>query len=384
MRGTASRCVYLLSAERACPRRAYTRHTLTLPASLQISIPLETVLSVEKTSLDFVDALNIRVFDGESSSSGDTYPFCYLNNMQAAYDRVHTVLSDFKSRHPDWTPRSLAASHISTRGPDTGLASRRTSQTATPLAASRLTSSKLAEAQDEALPKPVRKASRRASVETITTTSFQPNNTTAPAKPIPIPSNSVDSISGSALLDDGHTYPPGTSGLTPPEALSETLGKTSAQWPIPDWLRGAPKLMGSVPRPSIPSLSWPVSSTRRITEVLSSPTQPDQALHGAFKAGEPASNKFEEDFRTLFLLPTTETLHYSTCWECQGATLPAMSRANKAEHLLTSGANAYIYRGLPIYGRIYLTTTYVCFRSTNFISGTRVRCPRCKVGAGLC
>lgn len=273
---------------------------------LQISIPLETVISVEKNSLEFVDALTVRVLDGESSCQGDTYPFCYLNNLQAAHDRLQAVLSDFKDKHPEWATASLLSSQKVINDQQTEIPTRHTSQTATPLAASQITTEKSRALSPVELSAVPHKATRRASIETITTSTFSKQDASG-TQPIPIPARPGNSDQ-SALLDD-HTYPPGTLASSPSDGNEGTPGK-SGQWPIPNWLRGAPRLINAVAKPTIPNLIWPVGATRRITEVLSSPTQPDRSLQSNPQESSDNQSKLAEEFRTIFLLPASEVLHY--------------------------------------------------------------------------
>lgn len=283
----------------------------------QISIPLETVVSIDRTSLDFVDALTIRVSDSESGIEGDAYPFCYLSNMQAAFDRLRSLLADFKLRREHWT--SQTSSQPGSQGPRVkGLATEALapSPSTTPLAASRLalhrsnsTPSQESVTAQEAFvsPSPPKEATRKASIETIKRGNVFPDVETLQTSPIPI--QKQPSLASNSSSHD-HTYPPDTLSNSPDEPLSTTPSRNYMQWPVPDWLRSAPKLISAVTRPPTIGLDWPAAPARRIMEVLSSPTQPDRNLRTATRE-EAGPSKAQDDLQSIFLLPQEEQIDFS-------------------------------------------------------------------------
>ncbi|GJN87689.1 hypothetical protein Rhopal_000644-T1 [Rhodotorula paludigena] len=76
--------------------------------SVKIAIPLETIIDVEKSSsLEFAETIRVRVYDADEGYSIDEYWLSYFKDLDGALDRIQAVLETFRQHHPQGSAAPL-------------------------------------------------------------------------------------------------------------------------------------------------------------------------------------------------------------------------------------------------------------------------------------
>ncbi|KAK7064572.1 sterol 3-beta-glucosyltransferase [Favolaschia claudopus] len=338
--------------------------------SVKIAIPYSAILDVEKsTAMDFSETIEVKVFDKDEHFSIDSYFFAYFHDLSSALDQIRDavrthrlqpersspqILMDTTAPRPQAT--TLPDRTQSLPNPDHAKASsssfsissflrpfHETISLSRPSAASTSAVSPISEEFTH--------VSRRPNSSFVPTTSLESDNLAAQQTSSPsslTPTNSVD-----------HTYPPSPSVLRPdPDhpLNSESGGST---WSVPSWLRGPRRVFGGSSEATSASTLTP--SSTRVREVYSStlaglpPGSRTSALGDlAFSVLDtpdiPIDPEMTEKFRTVFAYDEKETL--------------------------LGYFPGYLYRLLPIPGRLYISTNFFCFKSTGPLTAkTRMTLP---------
>jgi sterol 3beta-glucosyltransferase len=178
------------------------------------------------------------------------------------------------------------------------------------------------------------------------------NTLTASTKSItPTPTRAVD-----------HTYPPST---PPSDSHLFSIYPSSSSWSVgvPSWLKVPSRRVfnNSSAGASIQTVTGPTG----VSEVYSSTASSGNRLSGTGDLGYSVLESPEttvdaevtEKFYTSFAFDEKETL--LGCTWC----LHLMARS-MISHLATADFPGYIFRLLPVFGRLYISTNYFCFRSS--------------------
>jgi hypothetical protein len=256
------------------------------------------------------------VYDADNANTVDTYPFCYLANLQETYERLNAALRTFRNARPDLVQSSM--DRIADTTAHQSLASSMTTSHLTtklgPAAASTSTLSGLVSRFNPFAASSGTERQRRPSTETIT--QARPTFTRMPSE------------------SEKHTYPPDHTA----DAPSESAGRT-ASWAVPSvasWVKNAPKIINvarpsnmSIPLPGLAALGLIAGKDeRKVTETVQSPTHHSGyiSIHAEDEFGdtsvvslpkaEPPSQvdmmeKDRELFASTFNVPADEELVYS-------------------------------------------------------------------------
>lgn len=180
----------------------------------------------------------------------------------------------------------------------------------------------------------------------------------------PPPVGTVPSSDSLPTSAQGHTYPPepsssATSVSEPPRRTS-TLGKIFSASSS-----GSRKILEVVTHSNLPG--------RRNTKGKTATEQrpdPNKTVLDETVVEEPedikeddGSSKTTTQFRKMFGLSDKEELHERTYLSHYSS-----QRSQADNPILFTEYPAYLYRGLPISGRVYISTNYFCFRSSGILA----------------
>lgn len=260
----------------------------------QIAIPLEAVLSIEPSTLDFIDMLLIKVKDPDEGFAADEYPFCYFADLAAAREQLQHQLDLFRAG-THTSPFTIERTETSVSKPAV--------RSSLPASEASLDSS--LSRRKGAMNVAVRAAS---AVAKMKPSRSNQGVTTEPitAEPSSMPIEVLDN-STATMRTPAHTYPPLPSGSAP-----AGLGGEGSGWLSSAWIKGAASTpMRFVPTklPPMPSLS-----TRKVSEVVGAPRRAATVPPTADSEGKDASDAEDEAaarefrFRTSFSMPEKEEL----------------------------------------------------------------------------
>ncbi|KAF5377187.1 hypothetical protein D9615_006328 [Tricholomella constricta] len=336
----------------------------------KIAIPYSLILDVEKSSaMDFSETIEVKVFDKEEHFSVDSYFFAYFHDMSGALDqirdavRAHRILPD-RTDSPqtvlDTTlPRHTAFPDRTVSLPPENTATKTTS-------GFRLTSllkpfhDTLGRTSQQSLPEPSPDA------EGFTHISRRPNSSFVPLSTSPKP---IDGLPESRQEPAGktlsttpstydHTYPPSTS-VSPIDPNHPSLSRESSSWGVgvPTWLKGSRRVFGSLASsgqtltPTSAGVREMYSSTALSPSLPSSRSTMGDLAFSILETPEiPVDADATEKFRAAF--------------------------AYDEKEILLGYFPGYIFRLLPVYGRLYISTNFFCFKSSGPLTArTRMALP---------
>ncbi|KAF8898479.1 glycosyltransferase family 1 protein [Infundibulicybe gibba] len=319
--------------------------------SVKIAIPYSAILDVEKSSaMDFSETIEVKVFEKEGQFSLDSFFFAYFHDLPSALDQIRDamVLDTTTPRHTAHTidrTTSLPAENVI---PKSSSAFRLTSflrPFSETISLGRVSASAAPGTISE--PEDFTHVSRRTDSSFIAVT-----NTPKHALSTPDPPKTAAHTSSSFE----HTYPPSTSNsFIDPDYPS--LSRESSAWSVgvPSWLKGPRKVFGgSMPPDSYSSLGSPAvhemySSTVGLPQSRSS-CAGDLTFSVLETPGVVVDPEITEKFRTAFAYDEKETL--------------------------LGYFPGYIFRLLPLFGRLYVSTNFFCFKSSGPLTArTRMTLP---------
>ncbi|TBU34937.1 UDP-Glycosyltransferase/glycogen phosphorylase [Dichomitus squalens] len=355
----------------------------------KIAIPYPTVVDVDVSgAMDFSETIEIKVQDKTTDLALDSYFFAYFQDLPTALEQIRDAVRTYRGIPSiDCSPTvvdSTSARSPSAQSPTKPSAGPHTKHPA----GFRLTSLlwPLQEthgrsgsthgannAHNEDFTHIVKKSS--SSFVPIATT----NETTSPTEggPGSLRNSTATLTPTSTLTASDHTYPPSTSasvvdfrgngaaGSTKEPTASSSGSGWSVGIPsipsIPAWLRAPSRSLFGVPSTS--NLARPViehaatvhlppsaHALRTVSEVVSS---------RASSAGKLPSASMSGDFGFFSILETPETAVDS---EMVDKFRDAFAFDDK-ENLLGM-FTGYLFRLLPVYGRLYVSDNYFCFKSS--------------------
>lgn len=341
------------------------------------------MIDIERsTNLDFAETIRVRVYDAEEGYSIDEYWLSYFADLDGALEKMTTVLEEFRLNHPgenyltgeqsaiiDTTLK--AHSSISTLTPTPSSATPLESTTATIKSAAPASQSTASWSTTLTSRLKIFPAIDRSTSSLATITDKEKLEAGTPRSASPPPSRPASS---SAQQDKGHTYPPDPApGIPPAEFASDKV------WSIPipslptamtNWLSRAPSKISALPAAL-------VTKPRKILEVVTGSdmsVERDPGAQTGFSAPEEEENvertddptvEEQEKFRKSFGLSEKESVLASESLAC--------SYRHRMLILVHVGYSAYLFRGLPIYGKVYISTTFFCFKSVGILAKTKVR-----------
>ncbi|KAJ7139710.1 hypothetical protein C8R44DRAFT_310723 [Mycena epipterygia] len=336
--------------------------------SVKIAIPYSTILDVDKsTAMDFSETIEVKVFDKEEHFSVDSYFFAYFHDLASALDQIRDAVRAHRVQPERASPQMVMDTTVSR--PPPGLPDHVQSlpnveQTKPPSSFS--ISSFLRPFHDTiSLGRPSASSlSPTPESEGFTHISRRPNSssfipvTTSPVAESSSPRSAQDDSTLTPTNVQEHTYPPSTSLYRddPDHPLiSESSGST---WSVgvPSWLRGPRRVFGGSSEST--TASAPLPPPGRVREVYSAPAGPGSRTSGfgdlAFSVLETPDLTIDpeatEKFRNVFAYDEKETL--------------------------LGYFPGYIFRLLPVPGRLYISTNYFCFKSTGPLTArTRMTLP---------
>ncbi|TCD70641.1 Sterol 3-beta-glucosyltransferase [Steccherinum ochraceum] len=361
--------------------------------SVKIAIPYSAIVDIERSSaMDFSETIEVKVVDKGESYSVDSYFFAYFHDLQAALEQIRDAVRSSRGVPGDVTPPSVIDTTVSRSPPVTPNQTDKVAWASSPDSIPRASgfrfTSLLKPLQDSlpmsrtaSAPEPIESPEEFTHVTKRSSTTFVPI-TTSPkssfrldsppaARPSLITESSSSSVTPTASYISTHTYPP-SSSLSP--SISETghsASSNTSTWSVgvPSWLKmpSTRRLLTSPfsslsSRPSTDhAATLPASGSAKVTEVLSqsylSPSSTSRPFSGEFgfysileAPGFPMDSDIVEKFRSSFAFDEKETL--------------------------LGYFPGYIFRLLPVYGRLYISTNYFAFKSSGpLTSRTRMILP---------
>ncbi|KAG8220047.1 glycosyltransferase family 1 protein [Butyriboletus roseoflavus] len=334
--------------------------------TVKIAIPYSVILEVDKSSaIEFSETIEIKVFDKEEHGLIDSYFFAYFHDIQDALERIReAVRTNISSlaNSPQALLDTTAARHaLAAHGMDR--ARSLPSPDAKTNSSFRL--SFLLRPLQESLPSTLTRIyntpeppkgtedfthiSKRGSVSFVPLTS----------SPFPLPPSSGDvaDTSPNGLSSDSslrmHTYPPSTStgDMNSTSFLAKGLA-ASAPWNVgvPSWLKVPRKGVGTTsPNSAVPS-AFPES-------------QGDEGVREVYESSTPGQASGASTELSYSVLETPEA---AVDQEMAGKFKAAFAFDDK--EMLLGYFAGYLVRLLPIFGRLYVSSNYFCFKSTGPLS----------------
>ncbi|KAJ6604204.1 glycosyltransferase family 1 protein [Mycena vulgaris] len=336
--------------------------------SVKIAIPYSTILDVDKsTAMDFSETIEVKVFDKEEHFSVDSYFFAYFHDLASALDQIRDAVRTHRVQPERSSPQMLMDTTVPRPSPFSvpdRVQSLPNVEHSKPSTFS--ISSFLRPFHDSiSLNRPSASTlSPTPESEGFTHISRRPNSsfipmTTSPMSEISEPRQDDSPSMLTPTNTPEHTYPPSPSLYRddPDHPLISESSGSSWSVGVPSWLRGPRRVFGGSSDPS--SASVPLASPSRVREVYSSTLAAPSSRASGF--GDMAFSVLEtpelaidpevtEKFRTVFAYDEKETL--------------------------LGYFPGYIFRLLPVPGRLYISTNFFCFKSTGPLTAkTRMTLP---------
>ncbi|KZT52776.1 glycosyltransferase family 1 protein [Calocera cornea HHB12733] len=345
--------------------------------SVKIAIPFSLIVDVDKnTSMDFTETVEVKVFDRDDKDENyslDSYFFAYFHDLDHALEQIQDILQEHRRSASDPTGHGGVVHDTTSAGVISSIGSPdRPVQADSKPTSFRLTSLlRPFSSHPQPLGFPVRTESAPEHIQDIGIAGTPPSRHLT-ASPSPLqddsrtlrpgffrPSTSSPDItpqSGSMPESSAsHIYPPSWSSS--PGQHQETLqtqqDQASKGWSVPHWLRGSSRLFS-------PGVSGSDASSMPHSVILSDHASDDEDE-------QDGSNNMG-----FSLLDGTDVPHVfdTTVAEKFHSTFALDEKEALIGYLPGS-----LLRVLPIYGRVYISTNFFCFRSTQPLTKTRMIIP---------
>ncbi|KAH9890995.1 hypothetical protein C8Q73DRAFT_105774 [Cubamyces lactineus] len=373
--------------------------------SIKIAIPYPAVVDVERSNaMDFSETIEIKVQDKSSDLALDSYFFAYFKDLPTALEQIRdavrtfravpsfqnapTVVDTTNSRSPPVRPSSqLPVTPPAQQRPKSPSGFRlpsllRPLQETLPIGRSTSSpSTATGDANNEDFTHIIKRSGSSFVPVTTSVETTSPAEGEPPGRPDLLRA-STSSLTPTPTMAD-HTYPPSVSNSTSDvRVTASTSAPSSAHsasgWSVgipsmPSWLRVPSRSLFSTtltPAPTVrPSLDHAmtlptVHALPAVTEVVSS-----RASSAAGRAAMSGSGSGE--FGCFSMLETPETI-------VDAAAVDRFRQAfafDDKENLLGKFPG-YLYRLLPVYGNLYISNNYFCFKSAASLpSRTRMILP---------
>lgn len=349
--------------------------------SVKVAIPYSTIIDVDKSSaLDFRETIEVKVVDGSEDLAVDSYFFTYFHDISAALEQIRDAIASTR-RFVSEAPQPLNSEQLidttvprSTSNHRTGsLEHAQAYADAHPRSPSTFRLSALLRPFQELplgraaiTPGQLDDHEEFTHVEKRDNSSFVPIALPATPSDSPGANQATDSTQSPLTLKSrlpdistlsSHTYPPLTSPGEPPAQAPQEPSLATSWVSVPSWLRVSRRLSVGASG-TINQQPATQKDGKAVTEVYSSGTQQFiGSSHGAdlgysvLDAPDSAIDaEIVEKFQVSFAFDDKERL--LGCFP------------------------GYLFRVLPIFGRLYISSNYLCFKSSGTLtSKTRMILP---------
>lgn len=354
--------------------------------SVKIAIPYSTIIDVEKSSaMDFSETIEIKVVDRSDRVPVDSYFFAYFNDLEAAMKQIRdavrkhrfspqdatpTVIDTTFSRSTQSSPPSAIRSQSSPaveQGTKSPSAFRfpaffRPLQESVPLGRAATPAER---SENEEFTHVHKRGSSSFMAMTASPESLLFSNSQVTRSPEST-QDGLPASSTPASSSSHHTYPPST---TPSPTASQLTVSPTRESGFITWSVGVPSWLRMPSIPSRKTLSNALSgirygadpttlfagnSTEGVSEVVSSNTGSDNRTSGS---GEANDFGYFSVLHTPDAAPDLETVRKFRD-----------SFAFDGKESLFGVFPGYLFRLLPVYGRFYVSSGFLCFKSTGPLS----------------
>ncbi|KAJ6501660.1 glycosyltransferase family 1 protein [Mycena vitilis] len=339
--------------------------------SVKIAIPYSTILDVEKsTAMDFSETIEVKVFDKEEHFSVDSYFFAYFHDLASALDQIRDAVRAHRIQPERSSPQLVMDTTVArpAPAPAPGLPDRVQSlpnpeHSKAPTSSFSISSFLRPFQETISLARPSASTlSPTPESEGFTHISRRPDSSSfIPTTSSPMSDSEHTTPHPRTPTAPEHTYPPSPSVYRndPDHPLISESSGSAWSVGVPSWLRGPRRVFGGGSDAAAES-SPVVPSASCVREVYSGTTLPlpgsrasglgDLAFSVLQSPNVPIDPEMTEKFRTVFAYDEKETL--------------------------LGYFPGYIFRLLPVPGRLYISTNYFCFKSTGPLTAkTRMTLP---------
>ncbi|KZT06312.1 glycosyltransferase family 1 protein [Laetiporus sulphureus 93-53] len=349
----------------------------------KIAIPYSAILEVEKSSaMDFSETIEVKVVDKNDQGSIDSYFFAYFRDLPAALAQIRDAVRAYRAMPQAATPPAVIDT-TTARPPNSPPSALRTQslpvlgQTSKASSGSRLTSLLRPLQENAPLVRPAHSPERddnedfthvakRGSTNIMAITTSPKSSTYSDAGMSHSPESPPAPSSSSQLVASHHTYPPSPS---PSPSMSELTATPTRDTSLIPWGVGMPSWLRMPSMPSRRTLSNPFGGARSGSEQpgpasgRSGGEGVSEVLSPNTGSGSRMTTSGSSDFGYFSVLDTPETI-------LEQDTVDKFHTAfafDEREKLL-GVFSGYIYRMLPVYGRLYVSTNFFCFKSSGPLS----------------
>lgn len=326
--------------------------------------------------------------NNEEKKEVDSYFFAYFQNLPTALAQLQEVVKNYRAREVPSTPQLVL--DTTTSRVSTGTASRSSGLQDTSAPKSSMTPvfrlSSLLRPLSGGLPSSPRSVTSE-TVEQVPNdsdafthirkrnSSFIPFSSPRHVEPNPPAVDSRCDPKSPSLANPDHTYPPSTlHSLSNPNQLSLSREATSWASTVPSWLKGTRNL---------------VTNSLGFNALSSTPTGVREMYSSIIAHPPPLPSKFGGDLAYSMLetpnipIPDEEVQKFRTAFafdgkeELLGCTSAHIVSSYSKLTLRTIDFPGYIYRLLPVFGRMYISTNFFCFKSSGPLTVRTRVCPIC-------
>lgn len=345
------------------------------------------ILDVDKSSaIEFSETVEVKVLESEEHYSVDSYFFAYFHDIQGALEHIREAVRTNRSS-PVKSPHPLLDTTTTRHAPVQGIDRSRSLPSPDAKTGSLFRLSSLLRPLQESLPSTLTRiygsTEPPGSAEDFTHISKRGGASIVPLTSPPVPlSHSPGNIpvtSPNGLSTDSsmrvHTYPPSTftGDMNSASSLNKGLG-TSAPWNVgvPSWLKVPRKCVtttssGSATTPAFTE-SRDDGGVREVYESSNAGHESGASSDLGYSVLETSEAMVDQEmgdkFKAAFAFDDKETL-LGCRWLVLFRNVPL---------IVHEDFSGYLFRLLPIFGRLYVSSNFFCFKSTGPLSTkTRVR-----------
>ncbi|EAU92646.2 UDP-glucose:sterol glycosyltransferase [Coprinopsis cinerea okayama7 len=330
--------------------------------NVKIAIPYSVVLDVElSTAMDFSETIEVKVVDKDDQYSLDSYFFAYFHDMPAALEQIRDAIRTHRAI-PEHSQEKTVLDTTVTRSPPPSALERPStiaSDSVVPKSTSGFRLSSILKPFSDTISL-TRASTASESESQCSNEEFTYISQRGPSSFVPVTTSpksitpqeqlaSQPGPSSQSLPNPDHTYPPSTFSSSIHPDMSSLTRESTSLWNVgvPSWLKPTRRVFGSFAS----SESTPTSyGSMAVKEVYSSPAPSAQGsslsrMTGgdlAYSVLEAPAASIDQDvvdkFRTAFAYDEKETL--------------------------LGYFPGYIFRLLPVFGRLYVSTNFFCFKSS--------------------
>ncbi|KDR85269.1 hypothetical protein GALMADRAFT_51808 [Galerina marginata CBS 339.88] len=346
--------------------------------SVKIAVPYSAILDVERsTAMDFSETIEVKVVDKEDHFAVDSYFFAYFHSLPGALEQIRDAVRSYRSSNgaetgtpPIVLDTTFPRSPLTAERPNSIATTTSESPSAKTMSGFRL-SSIFRPFSDTAV--------RGASAPTVSdlqsddythvsrkvdSSSFIPITTSPKPMTSPLPPHDLSAsptlYSTQSLPPPEHTYPPSTSASTIYPNHSSLSRESTSSWAVgvPSWLK-TPRRVFGVSTGTEPA---PTLNSTPVKEIYSS---------SAVSSPGPISRPSGLGDMAFSVLETPDMLP-----EQEMADKFRAAFAYDEKESLLGYFPGYIYRLLPVFGKLYISTNYFCFKSSGPLAArTRMTLP---------